>query len=272
MAFCEWFVLENYVDNWKEVCRRSDLHAHNNHLADIQSRLSGYLRERYISRTLLRTALERSMTEHNLDIQFEFHLPQTEHIRKMAFGEALCLLFFREKDRFWLPLDKLGVSSNPEAITPGIDVLAFYFPHDRDSNQTDCLYLFEVKTTSNRAYVRQSIMKPKTGMLTLFNEKLVHRGMIQDEINLVLKTIEERNEQSSVIPRVLAFIGIPLEQRKEREYYCPMFVLDADLEVDDHLSLLRDIKHPVQRKWLHVVRIRELNSIVAATFREAAAI
>jgi len=270
MSFHDWFKSENSADDWQGACRRSDLLARDNCLEDLQSKLSGYLRECYVSKTVLLTALQHSMDEHDLHISLKPQLPETERVRKMAFGEALCLLFAREKDGFWAPLDKLGDSSNPEATTLGIDVLAFCLPDREDSADSDCLYVFEVKTTSSRRYVKQSITDPKWGMLTFFNEKLVCREMIQNEVNLVLKTIEGRDEQRHLIPRVFAFYGMPLHQRKQREHYCPTFVLDSELEVDDHLLLLRGIKHPVAQKWLHVMRIRKLNVVVAATFEKAA--
>lgn len=230
MPFHEWFALEESRENWEGVCRRCDRRAKDNHLGDLQDRLSGYLRERYVSKTLLHAALQRSMDEHSLDIRLELRLPRTERIRKMAFGEALCLLFVREKDGFWAPLDKLGKDNpDPEATTPGIDVLAFYFADNEDPEQLDCLYVFEVKTTSHRSYVKRSIIDPKKGILTFFNEKLALRNMVQNEVNLVLKTIERRDEKQYLILRVLAFYGMPLEQRKQHEHYCPMFVLDAGL-------------------------------------------
>jgi hypothetical protein len=270
MSFHDWFDLENSFDNWEGACCRSDLRARDDCLMDIQSRLSSYLRECYVSETVLHAALRRSMDEHDLDIRIEPHLPKTERIRKMAFGEALCLLFFREKDGFWAPLDKLGGGSpNPEATTSGIDILAFYFA-DEDAGQSDRLYIFEVKTTSDRAYVKRSIVDPKDGMSTFFNEKLVLRDMIQHEINFVLQTIEKQDGQRHLVPRVLKFYNMPLERRKQHEYYCPTFVLDAGLEVDGHLLLLRNIKHPVHQKWLHVMRICQLDTVVAATFNEAA--
>jgi hypothetical protein len=206
MSFHDWFDLENSFDNWEGACCRSDLRARDDCLMDIQSRLSSYLRECYVSETVLHAALRRSMDEHDLDIRIEPHLPKTERIRKMAFGEALCLLFFREKDGFWAPLDKLGGGSpNPAATTSGIDILAFYFADDEDADQSDRLYIFEVKTTSDRAYVKRSIVDPKNGMSTFFNERLVHSEMIRDEINLVLKMIEKQDGQRHLIPRVLTF-------------------------------------------------------------------
>ena len=196
MSLHEWFALEKLLENWEGVCRRSDRRAKDNYLGDIRGRLSDYLRRRYISKTVLHAALQRSMDEHVLDVRLEPRLPQKEHIRKMAFGEALCLLFFREIDGFWAPLDKLGGDNpNPEATTPGIDILAFHFADNEDSDQSDCLYILEVKTTSHRPYVKRSIIDAKKGILTFFNRKLAFRNMVQDEVNLVLKMIERQDEQ-----------------------------------------------------------------------------
>ena len=202
------------------------------------------------------------MSEHNLRIRLEARLPQTERIRKMAFGEALCLLLTREKDAFWAPLDKLGKNSNPEATTPGIDVLAFRFVDDEGSGETDSLYVFEVKTTSDRKYVKRSIVDPEYGILTFFNTKLACREMIQNEVDLVLRTVEKQHQHQNLIPRVFSFYAMPLDQRKQREYYCPVFVLDSGVEVEDYLLLLRDIKHPIHQKWLQLVRIPKLNAVV----------
>ena len=270
MSLRDSFELEKCLDDWEGVSRRCDLRAKDDRLPDVRTRISRYLREQYVAKTVLREALQRSMSEHNLHIRLEARLPQTERIRKMAFGEALCLLLTREKAGFWAPLDKLGGSSYPESTTPGIDVLAFCLVDDEGSDQTDSLYVFEVKTTSDRKYVHRSIVDPKRGILTFFNTKLACREMIQDEVNLVLRTVEKQHEHRHLIPLVLAFYAMPLEERRQREHYCPMFVLDAELEVEDHLLLLRDIKHPIHQKWLQLARITELNAVVTSTLLEAA--
>jgi hypothetical protein len=270
MSLREWFTIERLSDDWEGICRRCDRRAQDDHREDIGERLSLYLLECYVSRPVLQAALQRSINEHSLGIRLAPRLPKKEHIRKMAFGEALCLLLFREEDGFWAPLDKLGEGNpSPEGITPGIDVLAFHLSDSEGSYSIEHLYVFEVKTTSDRTYVKTSIAHPKKGMLTFFNEKLALRNMVQDEINLILKKIGGEDGQQHFAQSLLMFYNMPLQERKQREHYCPMFVLDADLGVEDHLRLLQEIKHPAPLKWLHVMRFAELDEMVADTFQGA---
>jgi len=232
-----------------------------------QCHLGSYLRQCYVSRTVLHAALERSITEHSLDIRLDKHLPKAKRIRNMAFGEALTVLLFREAD-LWVPLNKLGLDPNPESTTKGIDVLAFRFA-DGTNGRLDRMYVFEVKTTRYRYYVKRSIIE-EGGIVELFNSKLLERGMVNDEINCILKQVEMQDGQSPHISSLLALYETPLRDRKQQERYCTLFVLDSRLDVEDHLSLLKQIEHPCKHKLLYLVRVDDLSGVVSSTFYEAA--
>lgn len=244
------------------------MHLRGNDATAFQHHLGEYLRQCYVSRAVLHAALERSIVEHDLGIRLDTHLPKLKHIRNMAFGEALTLLYFREAG-FWAPLDKLGLDPNPESTTKGIDILAFRFADSEDAEQPDCMYVFEVKTTGDRGYVKRSISK-EGGIVELFNDKLIERGMINDEINWIIKEVEKQDGQSSYVSRLVALYETPLQQRKKHERYCPSFVLDSRLEVDDHLALLEQIDHPCTHKLLYLIRVDDLSNVISSTFDEAA--
>lgn len=267
MGLRDWLESDGSPANWQGICLRCNVRLKVSCADVFERHLGSYLRECYLSRTILHAALERSKLEHDLDICLDKHLPKTKRIRNMAFGEALTVLFFREVD-LWVPLDKLGLDPNPESTTKGIDVLAFHFV-DGSKSRLDRMYVFEVKTTGSRGYVKRSIAK-KGGIVELFNSKLAEREMINDEINCILKELERKDEKSPFVSRLLELYEIPLQQRKQQERYCPLFVLDSQLQVEDHLSLLEQITHPCEHTVLYLIRVGGLTNVVDSTFGEAA--
>jgi len=226
---------------WHGICNRTDISVKNaltNRWIEI---LASFMRINYfpeysqrLHKNLLDSTTRFGLT---LDDLIKRLVPSSPTTQKADLGEAVCCLSFERIFGLKVPYYKWANKSHIEMPEHGIDVLAFRF---EDNPFNDVLFLTEAKWRADTNSLLNIIKNKKRGIiLKLSNFTDLN---ICDELNLLLKRIENNPEQNELYARIYDFFDRFVEHPK-RICNVTFFLVDLNIDIDKCVEALNPLKN-----------------------------
>lgn len=243
---------------WHGICDRNDILVKNTHIDRWKEIVAAFMKTNYLP------AYSRRLSKNLLDSNTRFGLalgglirrliPSSQTTQKGDMGEAVCCLCFEKLFGLTVPYYKWANKSHIEMPEHGIDVLAFRFKEDP---LKDTLFLTEAKWRNDTNSLLNIIKRKNNGIITTLSS--LNDLRICDELNLLLKRIENDAEKSELYYRIFEFYD-RFTKHPKQICYATFFLVDSKVKLDkcvDALSPLTSIQREL-KSYNHLIHDLEL--------------
>lgn len=192
-----------------------------------------FLSDNYVTKHMRMRMLEEADSRHNTRLKnlIRSLFPTELTTMKSDFGEALCCLTLQDLFSFDVPYYKWANKSSKNTPEHGIDVIAFDFSRE-------IMVLAEAKWRRNSAGLSNAIGS-KDGVIEKF-ENHIDESKIAEELNILIKKIEDKPKYANKIPIILNFLN---NFNSSTIKNCAFFALDGSIIPDEKLKKLSKISH-----------------------------
>lgn len=249
---------------WHGICNRNDIFVKNSHIDQWKEVVANFMKTNYspayskrLSKNLLNANTRFGLS---LDRLIRRLVPSLSTTQKADLGEAVCCLSFEKLFGIAVPYYKWANKSHIEMPEHGIDVLAFRF---EDDPSKDIAYLTEAKWRNDTTSLLNIIKRKKTGVIPTFSN--LSDLDICDELNLLLKRIENDTKKSKIYSRIFDFFD---RFTKHPKQICSatFFLVDSKVDLDKCVKALSPLTNLPRELKSYNHLIDDLESITTDVF------
>lgn len=262
-AFTQITTVEKF-HKWREICDRNDIFIKNSQINRWKEIVAGFMKTNYLPEHSKR--LSKNLLDGNtrfglsLDKLILRLVPYSQTTQKADLGEAVCCLSFEKLFGLTVPYYKWANKSHIEMPEHGTDVLAFRF---EDDHQNDILYLTEVKWRKDTTNLINIIKRRDKGIISKISN--LSDLDICDELNLLLKRIENDPKKSELYSRIFNFFD---RFRKQPKLICiaTFFLIDSEVDLDRCVNALNPLTNLPRELKSYNHLIDNLESVTKEVF------